>query len=107
MLTTQQDTREAKVHLDGMLDLQTVPSAEHWDRIATAVQRLDSERGRSWRLKLLVSDTPEGAGELPRLVRRLGHAGLRHDSNREPGGVQGIVVAPREAGRGGPVPLAA
>ncbi|HEX2186690.1 MAG TPA: hypothetical protein VHN78_14425 [Chloroflexota bacterium] len=92
-MSTKQDTEE---RLDDMLDLQAVPSTEHWERIADAVRRLDLELGRPWRLKVLVQDTPEAAGTMPQLVAQLSDAGLRHDSIREPGagGVQGIVVAP-------------
>ena len=94
----------AKVRVDGMLDLQAVPAAERWDRIAAAIQELDSEREGRWRLKILLSDTPESARELPALVTRLTRAGVRHDATREPGGVQGIVLAPPESA---PLPLAA
>ena len=49
----------------------------------------------SIRLKLLLPDTPEEASALPRLVARLGDAGMAHDSERDPGGAQLVVVAPR------------
>jgi hypothetical protein len=81
--------------VDGMLDLLAVPQGERWARVEGAIRRLDDERGRSWRLKLLLPDTPEEASALPRLVARLGDAGLAHDSVREPGGAQSMVVAPR------------
>jgi hypothetical protein len=89
---------EHKLPLDGMLDLQAVPAVERWRRVVDAIQRLDRERGGRWRLKLIIPDTPEEAAILPDLVARLGQAGLAHDSSREPGGGQGIVVAPRLAG---------
>jgi hypothetical protein len=98
-------TRE-KPRVNGMLDLQAVPHAELWERIAPAVERLDQEHGSGWRLKILVRDTPEAAAELPRLVARFHRAGLRHDSVREPGGGQGMIVAPAPAGRN-TVPVAA
>jgi hypothetical protein len=90
---TERDTQR---HYDAMVDLLGVPQGERWDRVAGAIRRLDDERGRSWRMKLLLPDTPEEAAALPRLVAQLGHAGLDHDSVREPGGGQGIVVVPRE-----------
>jgi hypothetical protein len=80
-----------------MLDLQSVPPTEQWERVAHAVRRLHVERGPEWRLKLLLPDTPESAGATPHLVSHLARAGLRHDAMREPGGVQGIVVTPRPA----------
>jgi hypothetical protein len=83
--------------LDGMLDLQGVPSTERWNRIHSAVLRLDGERAGDWRLKVLLPDTPEEAGLLPHLMRQLAHSGLAHDSVREPGGGQGIVIAPARA----------
>ena len=61
------------------------------------MRRLDDERGRPWRLKLLLPDTPEAATARPRLVARLGQAGMAHDSGREPGGAQVLVVARRTA----------
>ena len=81
--------------VDGMLDLLAVPQGEHWARVEGAMRRLDDERGRPWRLKLLLPDTPEEASALPRLVARLGDAGMAHDSERDPGGAQLVVVATR------------
>jgi len=105
MVTT---TRIAKLHYDGMLDLQSVPREAHWDRVSTAIRRLDDERGRPWRLKLLIQDTPEEAAVLPGLVAHLGHAGLVYDFVREPGGGQGVVIGPRQhAGTRPTMPVAA
>ncbi len=81
-------------HIDDMLDLQSVPAEERWARIRSAARRLDDERGHDWRLKILLADTPEEAGALPPLVTRLRLAGLQHDSVREPGGIQGMVITP-------------
>ena len=77
-----------------MLDLQGVPSGEQWGRIRAAAHRLDGDRGRDWRLKVLLADTPEEAGALPPLIDRLRMAGLQHDAVREPGGIQGVVITP-------------
>ena len=85
--------RRAKLHYDGMLDLQSVPREAHWYRDSSAIRRLDDERGRPWRLKLLIQDTPEAATVLPGLVAELGHAGLVYDFVREPGGGQGVHEA--------------
>ena len=81
--------------VDGMLDLLAVPQGEHWARVEGAMRRLDDERGRPWRLKLLLPDTPEEASALPRLVARLGDAGMAHDSERDPGGAQLVDEATR------------
>ncbi len=89
--------RDGRERIDDMLDLQSVPSGERWGRIQSAVRRLDGERGRDWRLKLLLADTPEEAGAFPPLVTRLRLAGLQHDAVREPGGIQGIVITPARA----------
>jgi hypothetical protein len=93
-----------------VLDLLAVPQGEHWARVEGAMRRLDDERGRPWRLKLLLPDTPEAATALPRLVARLGAAGMAHDAGRGPGGAQVLVVARRTPpGRtpAGPRPVAA
>lgn len=82
--------------VDDMLDLLAVPPEERWPRISAAIQRLDEQRGRQWKLKLLLPDGPETAAEMPLLIAQFGRAGLRYDSAREPGGVQGTVLAPRE-----------
>ncbi len=82
--------------VDDMLDLSSVPSEERWSRISAAIQRLDERHGRQWKLKLLFPDGPETAAEMPLLIAQFGRAGLRYDSAREPGGVQGTVLAPRE-----------
>lgn len=84
--------------VDAMVDLVGVAQGERWGRVGQAVQRLERERGDRWRLKLLLPDTPDEASTVPRLVALLGGAGLAHDSFREPGGVQGMVVTPRGAG---------
>jgi hypothetical protein len=89
--------RRGSERIDEMLDLQSVPAHEHWSRISAAIHRLDQARGRRWRLKLLLRDGPESAAELPPLVARMTEAGLYFDSVREPGGIQGTVLAPREA----------
>jgi hypothetical protein len=86
-----------RVRVDGVLDLLAVPHCEHWARVEGAMRRLDAERGRPWRLKLLLPDTPEAATALPRLVARLGDAGMAHDSGRAPGGAQLLVEARRAA----------
>jgi hypothetical protein len=85
-----------KPRINGMLDLQTVPSGDRWDRISEAIRHLDKEHGRRWRLKVLLPDAPETATEMPALTAQFSQAGLRYDSVREPGGVQGTVLAPRE-----------
>lgn len=105
MVTT---VRRAKLHYDGMLDLQSVPKEAHWDRVSMAIRRLDEERGRPWHLKLLIQDTPEEAAVLPALVAELGHAGLVYDFVREPGGGQGVIITPRQrAGARTRVPVTA
>jgi hypothetical protein len=105
MVTT---IRRAKLHYDGMLDLQGVPREAHWDRVSTAIRRLDDERGRPWHLKLLIQDTPEEAAVLHGLVAELGHAGLVYDFVREPGGGQGVIITPRQnAGTRTRAPVAA
>lgn len=89
---------KSQQRVDEMLDLQAVPAEERWSRIDDAIRRLGAAHGRRWRLKLLLRDEPETASEMPKLVARFGEAGVRYDSTREPGGVQGTVVAPRDAG---------
>jgi hypothetical protein len=89
--------RDGRQRIDDMLDLQSVPSGERWGQIQRAVRRLDDARGRDWRLKVLLADTPEEAGALPPLVVRLRLAGLQHDAVREPGGIQGMVITPARA----------
>lgn len=88
------EPEEARV--DDMIDLSAVPSEERWSRILAAIQRLDEQHGQQWRLKLLFPDGPETAAEMPLLIARFGRAGLRYDSAREPGGIQGTVLARRE-----------
>ncbi len=85
---------DGRERVDGLLDLQEVPSMERWGRIESAIRRLDGEVGDGWRLKVLLPDTPEEAGKLPRLIARLTRAGLAHDAVREPGGAQGEMIAP-------------
>jgi hypothetical protein len=89
--------QHAERRVDEMLDLQAVPPDERWPRISAAIRRLDAQRGRDWRLKLLLPDAADTAAQMPRLVARWDAAGLRFDSAREPGGVQGTVLAPRGA----------
>src|SRR5262249_11931273 len=84
-----------EAHVDGMLDLQDVPAPERWMHLMGTVRQMEAEHGNRWRLKLLVSDSPGAAAELPTLVALLADAGLCYDATREPGGVQGIVISPK------------
>ena len=102
------DEEAPEAQVDEMLDLQAVPPSERWLRISAAVRRLDAQRGSQWRLKLLLRDAPEEASQMPVLVAQLGQAGLRYNTIREPGGVQGTVLAPGdERNRPGALPVAA
>jgi hypothetical protein len=83
-----------KPRIHTLLDLREVPAQEHWGRILGAAEQLNEERGRGWRMKVLLPDTPDAAGDLPHLVARLTRAGLSHDSTREPDGAQGMIVTP-------------
>ena len=90
------DEEAPEARVDAMLDLQGVPVSERWPRISAAVRQLERERGSRWRLKLLLRDAPEEAARMPALVAQLGQAGLRFNTVREPGGLQGTVLAPGE-----------
>lgn len=78
--------------VDQLLDLRRLPPSKYWERIMAAVRRLDSQPHRVWRLKVLVGDTQDVAVELPHLIAHLEGMDIHHETTREAGGVQGLLL---------------
>ncbi len=82
--------------VDQLLDLRSAPLGDYWNRIMAAVRKLDGEPGArppTWRLKVLVGDTPEAAVELPHLIAHLERLDIRHELTREADGGQRLLLA--------------